>query len=478
MSRRIRWLVIALVHAPIRVLLAQDTNTVVVAAAPAKVALDTTPRCGFCRRPSVPAALFEGILIGSLLNRVNAWVLNDSTARVSPTTWKHNFQQGWDWDTDDFVVNMLGHPYMGSTFFAAGRTNGLGFWASAPMTVFHAAGWEYFGETTQPSVNDLVNTSMGGIALGEMFHRVAATIRDNEAGGAARVWREVAAIPFDPVGSVNRLVRGEWSRKGRNPIEHNPVGTVLRTGAGIGVVRAPGASGLSLAGADLTSILFADVKYGDSYVDTLRKPFDAFSMRILLAPRHGGLTQLFGVGRLVSKELGSGEGNRRQLELNQQFEYVNNDALQFGAQTIQLGLSTRVRLADRYWLRALIAADAIVLSGINAPGAGTGARNYDFGPGVGGTFTATIEHDVIPYLTVRFSPAYTHTVSGSSADHGTTLSSIEANIPVKGQLALVIHGSTFTRSSRYADGTTNNRAIAELRVFAAFKTAHRPPVAR
>jgi len=214
-------------------------DTVVVAPPPAMPPSDSA-RCGFCNRPNVFLALFEGFLINGTVNRFNAWVMNDSTARVTTRTWRRNLENGWDWDRDNFVVNMLGHPYHGSTYFAAARSNGLSYWAGVPLSFFHSAVWEYFGETTQPSINDLVDTGLGGAALGEMFHRVAATIRNNEAGGGGRVLRELAALPFDPVGSLNRLIRGEWSRLGPNPSEHRPVGTVLRAGAGAGIIRGPG----------------------------------------------------------------------------------------------------------------------------------------------------------------------------------------------------------------------------------------------
>jgi hypothetical protein len=39
---------------------------------------------------------------------------------------------------------------------------------------------------------------------------------------------------------------------------------------------------------------------------------------------------------------------------------------------------------------------------------GTGGRDYDFGPGVGGTLTAEIEHSGTPHLIVQYQPAYVH----------------------------------------------------------------------
>ena len=86
-------------------------------------------------------------------------------------------QQGWVWDLDDFAVNQVGHPYQGSNYYDAGRTNGLSFYESAAVAAFGSTTWEYFGETNHPSLNDFINTTLGGIALGEMLHRTAWLVR-------------------------------------------------------------------------------------------------------------------------------------------------------------------------------------------------------------------------------------------------------------------------------------------------------------
>ena len=93
------------------------------------------------------------------------------TAEVTPKTWWANMEQGWVWDLDDFTVNQIGHPYQGNNYFNTGRANGLSFYESAAVTAFGSATWEYYGETNHASLNDFINTTLGGIALGEMFHQ-------------------------------------------------------------------------------------------------------------------------------------------------------------------------------------------------------------------------------------------------------------------------------------------------------------------
>jgi Domain of unknown function (DUF3943) len=95
--------------------------------------------------------------------------------------------RGWEWDLDGFVVNQIGHPYHGNNYFNAGRANGLSFWESAAVTAFGSGTWEYFDETNQASLNDFINTTLGGIALGEMFHRTAWLVRNPHATGRSRM---------------------------------------------------------------------------------------------------------------------------------------------------------------------------------------------------------------------------------------------------------------------------------------------------
>ena len=97
-------------------------------------------------------------------------VRGQDTAKVAPESWWLNLRHGWVWDLDGFTVNQIGHPYQGNNYFTTGRANGLGFWESAGMTAFGSATWEFFGETNKASANNLINTTLGGIALGEMLH--------------------------------------------------------------------------------------------------------------------------------------------------------------------------------------------------------------------------------------------------------------------------------------------------------------------
>ena len=44
--------------------------------------------------------------------------------------------------------------------------------------------WEFFGENESASLNDVLNTSLGGAVTGEVSYRLATMLLDNTASGA------------------------------------------------------------------------------------------------------------------------------------------------------------------------------------------------------------------------------------------------------------------------------------------------------
>ena len=154
--------------------------------------------CDGCPHRSVGRAFLDTTLINVVYGLANL-ARGQVTAEVTPKTWWANMKQGWVWDLDDFGVNQIGHPYQGNNYYNAGRAHGLSFWESAGITAFGSGTWEYFGETNHASVNDLINTTLGGIALGEVLHRTAWLVRDTRASGGQRLTKEIAAMVIDPV---------------------------------------------------------------------------------------------------------------------------------------------------------------------------------------------------------------------------------------------------------------------------------------
>ena len=153
------------------------------------------------------AAEVTGINVGVQL--FDRYALNSDFAQTTLNSLKRNFTDGMVWDNDFFITNLFAHPYHGNLYFNAARTNGLTFWESAPYALFGSAMWEFLGETEPPAINDIIATTCGGMAIGEMTHRLSHTILDDRDRGFPRFLREAVAAIVNPIQGLHRIFSGD-----------------------------------------------------------------------------------------------------------------------------------------------------------------------------------------------------------------------------------------------------------------------------
>jgi hypothetical protein len=94
---------------------------------------------------------------------------------------KSNLHRAWTSapvrDKDPWMTNFLGHPYAGSVYYNALRSQGASPRSSFLYSTGQSLLWEFVIEAVaeQPSIQDLIFTSNLGLVVGEISHR--ATIR-------------------------------------------------------------------------------------------------------------------------------------------------------------------------------------------------------------------------------------------------------------------------------------------------------------
>ncbi len=103
------------------------------------------------------------------------------TATAMREQYKKTFTTAPVKDNDLAVINYIGHPYQGSFYFNATRSQGARFWQASLFTILQSVLWEYVweGGLEQPSIQDLIITPLGGILLGELSHRATLAMRKN-----------------------------------------------------------------------------------------------------------------------------------------------------------------------------------------------------------------------------------------------------------------------------------------------------------
>ena len=215
-------------------------------------------------------SLGENIASNALLHlAVRLWGF--SWAQVTPEAIWDNLTNPWEWDRDEYITNQFGHPYQGSVYHAAARSNGFNFFEAGLFDVFGSAAWELFAETNAPSINDLISTTLGGMALGEMFHRLYLETPGTPLGAL-----------ISPMDTFNDFVTGR--RTVRRLARTNNMYR-LKLAFGIGYTYAEQSvqnEQQDFVDTNTQHLLSGDVLcnvvYGDPFLQDSRRPYDHFEM--------------------------------------------------------------------------------------------------------------------------------------------------------------------------------------------------------
>ena len=176
-------------------------------------------------------ALSEIIGLNTSVWAVDKFILNKDFAYIDHKTIYTNFEKGPVWDSDLFGTNFILHPYHGSLYYNAARSNSFNFYESIPFAFTGSLTWEYLFETERPSINDLISTTIGGTALGEVTYRLSNQIFDNSAYGANRLFREIFGTIISPISGLNRIISGKaWKHSNTQIKEKIPINFSLYTG--------------------------------------------------------------------------------------------------------------------------------------------------------------------------------------------------------------------------------------------------------
>jgi len=270
---------------------------------------------------------------------MDRFALNEPFSHIDPSTWKYNIQKGWEWDDDRFGINFVGHPYTGSLYFNAARSQGYNYLQSFPYAVAGSLMWEYFGENTRPSYNDLINTPVNGAFLGEVFYRVSSNILDDRVYGGNRAFREIVAGLIDPVRGLNRLLEGKSFRHTRTQVyQQEPLNVTLSAG-----MHKINLDNKTIFGAGPTNAMInLQLDYGNPFEIRTRKPFDIFRFKTEFSFGTGRklLDNILGYGLLFGKSTNWGKLSVLYGAF-QYYDYWDNKTFELGALGFGGGLITK-----------------------------------------------------------------------------------------------------------------------------------------
>jgi hypothetical protein len=347
---------------------------------------------------------------------IDRYIFNYDFSRVGFHSWSDNIKNGWEWDNDRFGVNFFLHPFTGGNYFIAGRSSGYSYWESIPFAVEGSLMWEYFGETTRPSYNDIVNTTLNGVFGGEVLYRLSSNILDDRTTGSERVAREFAAAILSPMRFASRLMQGKLTKVTTAEVYQKEP---------LDIVAAGGLQFLDPStrfGGSTHLMLNFDFDYGDPFEKRFRKPFDYFTLRTNLS---------FGAGRkIIDNVVGMGVLYGENIKKDhmeilagvfQDYDLWDNDNFELGAMGFGGGILTKMTVGKNSNLYANLRAAWIPLAG-NSTEAGpdptTQVRDYYFSGGAEMKFDGTINYHGLVSGTLT---AYIYWLTSYVGNHGSDL---------------------------------------------------------
>ncbi|UCE02838.1 MAG: DUF3943 domain-containing protein, partial [Candidatus Latescibacterota bacterium] len=403
------------------------------------------------------------IIAANIIMTLGGYVLLEESSegfKVSIRSIHENLKAGFEWDDNTFSANNFRHPYQGSLYFNAGRSNGYDFWQSSIFSFAGAWLFEYTGETHHPSINDWINTAVGGIALGEPLWRLSSMILDNRATGSGRTWREIGALLANPARGVNRLLTREAFQVHANPPDRVPSQAEVEFRWG---VRTIGEERLWNSSSTKMYISL-DGSWGDPFGET-RKPYDfyAFGVQLNFNNSPHGLGRLSSRGTLASGTVSRSERTHHVLAGSQLFDYIDNEAYRFGGVSVAASYLSKFATRDGARIRAAIDGAAILLGATQSDYFNISGREYDYGPGLGAKFRVAFgrNRDI---LVIAHESYWVHAINGNEVDSYVNFTQAKIDFSLRDYFSLGFEGLIYQSERRYAQLPDVSERNPELRV--------------
>lgn len=339
------------------------------------------------------------------------YIANQQYARISfKTIGSHLKWSAWEFDDDGFTQNQFGHPYHGNLFFNTFRNNGYSYWQSVPAAFTGSFLWETIAENQNPAPNDLINTTMGGMTLGEMTYRIAHKILNPHKRGFNRTSREIFATLINPVMGFTRATTGKWGQVSPDPNYSDPANLFSTIDFG---VRRFNTQTSNVFGKGKNA-LFGRVSllYVDSTA-TLNTPFREFFVRAELGNDDSAKINNISVyGSLAGWDIGGNESTIQRAILTINYDLYHNSAFYYGAQGFNIGWQSHYYLPTSE-ITSILGIGPIALAAIPNQYLHFGAhRQYDYASGGSGLANISYGYKKRLYVDLLYRGNYVRTISG------------------------------------------------------------------
>jgi hypothetical protein len=234
---------------------------------------------------------------------------------------------------------------------------------------------------------------------------------------------------------------------------------------------------------------------GSAWDNTRRRPFDHFDVGLQLNGNDKVPVGRFQIrGDLFSKALGDGSDPRHAIAFVQYFDYINNNAYEFGGQSFGGALYSRFRPSPSVGIQTRLDLSAMILGAVNSEYAylveteeQERLREYDYGPGAGVSIEALGSYKGrrllalgyrFQWINVKNGSVYLpesesadgENPAGSDAEHFVHSVYAKLTVPVRGPMSVGMDFAVFLRESYFSreDFVDTTQRIPQARLYLAW----------
>jgi hypothetical protein len=397
------------------------------------------------------------------------YLKNADYAKISfKTVGQHLNPSSWAWDDDNFQTNQFGHPYHGSFFFSTFRTNGYSFWQSAPAAVVGSYIWETAAENQAPAPNDFINTSFGGIVLGEMTYRLSNKIINNRSRGFKRQASEVLALLINPVNGLNRIIDGKWGKVMNNAPYYDSSRVSAEFDLGMRSFKVN--SNNPLKNGHYGWYGHIKLQYGTPYQD-FKRPFTNIAVNAEFGQDDSSKVNVVSAyGSLTGWKIYT-EKIKNLAILSANYDYIRNAAFFYGAQSVKMNLYSEAVLSAKIKVNTSLGAGPVILAAVPDPYLHDNNRNYDYGPGfaVNGSAGIGISNNI--FYNFNYRGGWLETINGNPSHYFLYAYTNELVFRVVKRFLLGAESGNFTLHGDFKNYAEVNRTYPYLRISARYTTS-------
>ena len=406
----------------------------------------------------LPAVEVVGLNLG--VWGYHRYISGENWSNINWETIKNNLKYGFVWDQDGYLINQFWHPYHGSNYYNSARSNGLSFWESATYAFGGSLTWEYFMENERPSYNDIVNTPVTGIILGEISFRVSNLIIDESTTGLERVARELTSTLIDPMQGFNRLLRGDMWKDG-----------APNFGSKFDIIVSSGVHNVFIDNKMNNSksyfTLRADLIYGNEFsVADHKKPFDYFSLRTEFnIANDDNIVGVFASGVLWDNKLKLFENSKNIIGIYKEVDIHINTVYKLSATSVTGQIINTIPISSNTSMQNYFGLSAILMGGTNSQYSIEYGKDYNIGPGASAKIGAKVKFENLGELYSNYKRYWIHTLSGADSEEFVGLFNIGLSYNLFDNTSLGLDYLLYERYGEYKYFPDTQDANSALRIY-------------